>query len=205
MQRSYVIGFLGVVTVAVILAVILNYFNIISFSKILPGFNFFPKSNQGSTFQTNPQKPFSCPVEAEPCPEAEFIEKAQNVSKSTPEGYMGIGFNSLAPGTEVTAVFSGKYRFRKVGQDDSSSDGQELINFNIQNQDYEVSYLITGKVSDLPEKGEVTQDQPIATLSGGQRGQNNFGKLYNMIVAIKDLKTGQYLRIKPIDDSLSVE
>lgn len=198
MQRSYLAGFIGVIVVALILAVLLNYFHIISFSSLFPKqFNLSPQkySNQNGS-----QSQFSCPLDLDPCPKAEVITTALDDAN-----FKGLGYKKLAPGVNVLAIISGQYQIKEVESTSSASkNDQGLVNIDIQNQNLKVSYHIAGKVGDLPPNGEVSQDQIIAVLSGGQRGQVRFGKLYNLDISIKGLKSGQFLKLTPSKDGIFI-
>lgn len=201
MRNNYYIGFIGVVIAALILIFILNYFNVISLSKSYPKqFGFLPRmsSHKTSSSADTLKNEFTCPLDQGPCPEAEVI------TKSTKEAnFAGLGYNKLASGTNVVAIISGEYKFREVSATPSAQKTPEgesdLLNFTIQNDNYLVSYLISGKAADLPNKGDIQENTNIAVISGGLRGKNNFNKMYNMVLSIKDLKTGQYLKLKSAD------
>ena len=193
MQRSYVIGFLGVIVIAVIIVLILNYFQVISVPKILPPFGSSPKTAQTIPAQTRFQKEFGCPVDSYPCPEAEKISTSVN----NPD-FQGLGYKYIPPQTDVMTIMAGNYKFKQ-------GSGTDFIDLQIKNQDYRVTYLFVGKPLDLPLEGVAIEDQLMAVTSGELRGQKNYGKLYGLIISIKDLKTGKYLKLNPSDNGLSIE
>lgn len=206
MRNNYYIGFIGVVLVALVLIFILNYFNVISLSKSYPKqFGFLPRmsSQKTSSSADTLKNEFTCPLDQSPCPEAETITKSIKDAN-----FAGLGYNKIAAGTNVVAIISGEYQFREVSSTPSAQKAQQgekdLLNFEIQNDNYLVSYLISGKVANLPDKGEIQENTNIAILSGGLRGKNNFDKMFNLIISVKNLKTGQYLQLKSADRGIEI-
>lgn len=190
-MKEYLLGFVGGLVGIVLIVLGLNYFQIISLSWL----NFKSTPSQKSS-QTTPSLSFPCPVEKTLCQQAEVIEKAIDLPN-----FKGLGFSKVGIGTEVKSIIAGQYLVEKIEASPSASNKYDLVNVTIQSDKYIVKYRIAGDIKNLSDKGEVAVNQPIATLSGVVRGQDRFGKNYNLIISIQDLAK-RYLNLKVSNNGL---
>ncbi len=133
----------GLIIFFVVFLLILNFFNILSLSKLYPNqFGFLPHLTQtqqttNNNQQTNPTAIptisdlkydglfVSCPVDKTQCQDGKSID---TYDLQTKQLFRGIEYKTLKPDTNILAVTSGDLRMENIIQD-----GQKLLQIEIKN------------------------------------------------------------------------
>ncbi len=102
--KSGLLGILGLIVGILLIFGVLNYFNILSLSRIYPNlFGSLPHKSLSTAQTTVPKEPVTigCPVEEN------FCKNAQILYFPHTKAYQGLGWN-LPKGSPIKAVFDGK-------------------------------------------------------------------------------------------------
>lgn len=168
--------------IILLLLIFLNYFNIFT----------LPKASQLTT-KPETKLSYSCPLSKNYCNQGLQV----SLSNTKPL-FQGLAYQNIASGSAVLAMIPGKFTTAvSVGKNT-----EKVTILTIENEQFgiEVDYQFKGKeYSPIGgNRGQVKQGETIGWVSDKNLA-DSFGKPYNLIVSVNDLKTKEFIRLKPQD------
>lgn len=204
----------------------LNYFNIISLSRLYPKqFGFLPhqpfsktqalkksplqttsppalNQSPATTSQTPTQKLiFPCPLKLDPCPKPEAITRHSNIPN-----FQGLGYNDIASGSAVLALLDGTYDLQQYDATGSYKEKGPVLAVKVKGNDALATYQLRGTaVKEVPSTGNPVSQKEVLALTGKEQlGMQRFGKWYDMVIFVQD-QQGNYLKLQPTKDGQGLE
>ena len=182
-----------VILIIIIGFLILNYFNLLPFSKNMPGlFGWLPHQGSSDISEEQPRRDhpfkddfFVCPVWGDACKSAFAVMDEEN------DQVAGIGYFTLPQKTEIIAMVDGQYIVRKNGENaeivltDTDKNIEIVYTFNDANIDANDTSLLVLKGDTL-----FTLESPLSAITAFDRDRT-----YTLIV---------YLNIAGTQNSLPV-
>lgn len=194
--KSGVLGILGLILGVLFIFGVLNYFNVLSLSRLYP--NLFGSLPHKTTFNKISNLPTPAPLEIKTftCPVDKDCNSGEKVSilNAIPPFY-GIGYVKLSAGTKLLAIIPGDVaQGASVGK--TGSNNLIVITNKILNLEADYSFIGTSSAF-LAGKRTVNQKDEIGILLGTPLEKTFQQKSYILIISLQDTKTKKFLQLKP--------
>lgn len=195
-----------VLVLLVLIFGILNYFNLISISKLYPNvFGLLPHQPFPHTQEMQPTSPATdlqnlvlpCPLQLDPCPVSERIP----TSVDDPN-FQGLGYSKIASDTAVIAVFDGTYQ--SLEQKMPTGLLRTSISIFDAKGIRQATYIFQG-LRIKSGSGQISKGDAIGKLGQDTVGKRGYYKEYNLIFSLQDIQNNLYLRLEPSIDRKSLQ